>query len=77
MGLAPPDYAHPCCKNQLKFMERFLGKKSLEKSNRNKANRFKKSIDFSINQTFSIDRIFQSIENFNRFVLPFNLPIIT
>ena len=46
--------------NMVKCMARFSGKKSLEKSNRNKANRFKKSI-----------------ENFNRFVLPFNLPIIT
>ena len=64
-----------------------MGKKSLEKSNRNKANRFKKSIKF-FNQSnisieffhrsnISIDRNFPSIENFNRFVLPFNLPIIT
>ena len=74
-------------------MARFLGKKSLEKSNRNKANRFKKSIEFfnrsniSIEffhrsnffnrSNFSIDPTFQSIENFNRFILPFNLPMIT
>ena len=45
-------------------MARFMGKKSLEKSNRNKANR----------SNFSIDQTFQSIENFYRFVLPFNLP---
>ena len=79
-------------------MVRFMGKKSLEKSNRNKANRFKKSIEFFnrsnisieffIDQAFqsfeffnrsniSIDQNFPSIENFKRFVLPFNLPLIT
>ena len=58
-------------------MARFMGKKSLEKSNRNKANRFKKSIEFFNRSNISIDRNFPSIENFYRFVLPFNLPIIT
>ena len=34
------------------YMARFKGKKSLEKSNRNKANRFKKSMEFLIDQIF-------------------------
>ena len=51
-------------------MARFMGKKSLEKSNRNKANRFKKSIEFfnrsNISIEFFIDQAFQSIEFFNQ-----------
>ena len=63
-------------RNEISPMARFMGKKSLEKSNRNKANRFKKSIEFfnrsniSIEffhrSNFSIDRIFQSIKHSNR-----------
>ena len=44
-------------------MARFLGKKSLSKSHRNKTNRLRKSIEFYNDQTF---RSNLSIELFNR-----------